>query len=143
MWYENYVGKPWSGVPEPPHSYTCGELVRAVHRDQLGIDSAAILADAFKLKSCIRAMVPERYGLQPLQADQSPQEYDVVFLMRASMQDHVGIAVQTMDGLMILHCQQGAGVILNSIAELRGTGFRHMMWYRHKDITGATACHAS
>lgn len=138
-----YIGKPWRAVPDPPHSYTCGELVRAVYRDRLGIDSAAILADALNMKSCIRAMNPSRYGLRPLHVDELPQEYDVVFLMRASMQDHVGIAVQTMDGLMILHCQQCVGVTLDSVAELRGVGFRQMSWYRHESIKGPMSCLAS
>lgn len=135
-WYEDYVGRPWQAVPCPPQSYTCGELVRAVYRDRLGIDSAAILADALNLRSCIRAMQPARYGLRPLRVGEQPQEYDVVFLMRASMQDHVGIAVQTGDGLMVMHCQQGVGVTLDSVAELRGAGFRHMAWYRHEQLGG-------
>ena len=141
-WFATYIGKPWQAVPDPPHSYTCGELVRAVYRNRLGIDSPAILADALDTRSCIRAMRPERYGLRPLLADERPQEYDVVFLMRASMQDHVGLAVQTMDGLMVLHCQQCVGVTLDSVAELRGIGFRHMAWYRHININGAVSCPA-
>ena len=138
-WYEQYVGKPWEAVPNPPVSYTCGELVRAVYRDVLSIDSAEILADALDTRSCILAMTPERYGLRPLVSGEMPKEFDVAFMLRAEMKDHVGIASQTMDGLMILHCQRGCGVTMDTVAELRGAGFRRMLWYRHTSF-GVPEC---
>lgn len=140
-WYENYIGKPWEGVPNPPHSYTCGELCRAVLWEQCGIDAPEILADAFSLRSCISAMRnPQYYGLRPLAAADHPRQYDIVYLLRATMQDHVGIAVETLDGLMIMHCQQGCGVTMDSVAELHGMGFRHMLWHRHTELDGVTPC---
>ena len=139
-WYEDYIGKPWCAVPCPPESYTCGELVRAVYRDRFGIETPEILADALNLKSCVKAMKdPKRYGLRPLRDDEQPQEYDAVFLMRAGMQDHIGVAIQTLDGLMVMHCQQDIGVTMDSPAELRGAGFRHICWYRHTAIGGGNA----
>lgn len=131
-WYESYIGKPWQAVPDPPDSFTCGELVRYIHKQLLGINCPEILADALNTRSCVRAMQPERYNLRQLEAQERPVEFDVVFLMRASMQDHVGIGVNTLDGLQILHCLQGAGVILNTMADLRGFGFRGQQWYRHR-----------
>ncbi|SBV91619.1 conserved hypothetical protein [uncultured Desulfovibrio sp.] len=140
-WYEQYVGKPWKGIPNPPDSYTCGELARAVLRDQCGIDAPEILADAFSLRSCINAMRnPGYYGLRPLAPTEQPQQFDVVFLLRTTMQDHVGIAVDSLDGLMIMHCQQGPGVTMGSIAELHGLGFRHMLWHRHVALDRGTPC---
>jgi cell wall-associated NlpC family hydrolase len=136
-WYEKYLGKPWVAVPNPPESYTCGELVRAVYRDRLGIYMAAILADPMCLRECVQAMTPDRYGLRPLTQEEHPQEYDVVFFRRAKREDHVGIAVQTADGLMIMHCQQYAGVTLDSPAELLGMGMaRSLHWFRHKEYKG-------
>ena len=41
-WHEAYLNKPWAAVPRPPETFNCGELVRAVHRDLLGIDSPTI-----------------------------------------------------------------------------------------------------
>lgn len=133
-WHLAYLGKPWAAVPDPPQSYTCGELVRAVHRDMFGIDSPEILADPRILRECVAAMEPGRFGLRPLAADERPRQFDVAFMMRAQREDHVGIGCMTADGLLILHCMQGAGVILDSPGELRGTGVRRINWYRHKNI---------
>lgn len=133
-WWDAYIGKPWAVVPNPPETYTCGELVRAVHRDVHKIDSACIEANAAILRECVAAMQPTRFGLRPLEDGESPQEFDVVFLMRATREDHVGIAAQTIEGLRILHCQQNVGVTMDSPAELRALGYRHMRWYRHEEL---------
>ena len=141
LWWERYMGKPWAAVPEPPQSYTCGELVRAVLRERCGIETPEVLANAAVLRECVAAMQPDRYGLRPLLAGEQPREYDVAFMMRASMQDHVGIGVTMPDGLVILHCQQGAGVTWDSPAELLGTGYRRICWYRHRALDdGEVVC---
>lgn len=142
MWWEAYMGKPWKAVPNPPDSYTCGELVREILRERCGIETPEVLANAAVLRECVRAMQPDRYGLRPLCPDEKPEEYDVVFMIRATREDHVGIAVETGEGLMILHCQQGVGVTWDSPAELLGTGVRRMSWYRHRALDGGVLCPA-
>lgn len=138
-WHEAYLGRPWAAVPQPPQSYTCGELVRAVHRDFFGIDSPPIpVADAGDLKACVKAMRPERYGLQPLAPGRSPREMDVLFFVKARLRDHCGIAVRTANGLWVLHCQQQAGVILSPLVELRAHFYR-VLWYRHPGLDAAAA----
>lgn len=131
LWWEKYMGKPWSAIPNPPESYTCGELVRAVMRERCGIIMPEVLANAAVLRECVAAMQPARYGLRPLRDDECPREYDVAFFIRASLQDHVGIGVDTPDGIVIMHCQQGVGVTWDTPAELLGTGYRRICWYRH------------
>ena len=133
-WWKQYLGKPWEAVPNPPHSYTCGELLRAVHLEMFGIETAPILADALDLRDCIMAMKGERYGLRPLDTDEKPREFDSVFMARVKYVDHVGIGVQTTDGLLVLHCLRGAGVVLESPGELRGRGFRRLDWFRHQEL---------
>lgn len=131
-WFEEYIGLPWSRIPNPPHSFSCGELVRHIHRVRLGIDMPDILADPGNLRQCIRDLCnPERYGLRPLGQEDERREYDVVYCLRVNRQDHVGIAVSTGEGLCILHCQQDSGVTLNKPAEMFGTGVRRLEWYRH------------
>ena len=146
-WFEEYLGRPWARVPEPPQSYTCGELCRAVLRERLGIETPLIHADAGILRECIENIgQPEAYGLVPVE---EPREFDLAFLIRGRMRDHVGIAVDTAEGLMILHCQQGSGVILQSPAEMLGTGWRRIEWFRHELADKASAtmeegtCHTS
>lgn len=133
-WWLKYLGRPWAAVPNPPASYTCGELLRAVYRDEFGVDTAHILADPLVLRDCVAAMVPERHGLYPLQPGQAPIEFDAVFMARVKYDNHVGIAAQTTEGLMVLHCMQGAGVVLESPGELAGRGFRRLHWYRQRGL---------
>lgn len=137
-WWEKYVGRPWKANPEPPESYNCGELVRAVLLERAGIDTPAIGVNAAVLRDCVGAMLPSRYGLRPLKKEEDPRELDVAFMVRALREDHVGIAVMSGDGLKILHCQQGAGVTWDSPAELSGRGVRRINWYRHEELGGET-----
>lgn len=136
-WFEHYIGLPWAAVPKPPQSFSCGELVRHVMRVRHGIDMPEILANAAVLRECIRDIgTPERYGLYPLQPGSAPREYDVAYLVQATRQSHVGLAVDTPDGLMVMHCVQGAGVGLNAPAELLGMGYRRLDWCRHHLLGG-------
>lgn len=138
-WHLVYQGRPWAGVPRPPESYTCGELLRAVHRDVLGIDTPPIPApDARVLRDCIASMTPGFYGLVPLPPGERPREFDVAFFARARDRDHCGMACMTADGLMILHCIQRSGVLLDSPAAMRGCyGFRDVGWFRHREMDAA------
>lgn len=133
-WWEKYLNKPWAAVPSPPQSYTCGELVRAVHRDHLGVDPAEILINAERLVDCLAEIGrPGHYGFRPLEAAESPRDFDCVFMARAAYDDHVGVATMTAEGPLILHCMKGAGVMLNSEAELRGQRFTRFTYYRHEE----------
>lgn len=137
-WHLRYLGKPWVGVPNPPESYTCGELLRAVHRDLLGIETPPVPApDARVLRDCIDSMMPGFYGLRPLPDGEAPREFDAVFLTRNRYEDHCGIACMTSDGLLILHCQQRVGVHLSSPSELLASGYRGLRWYRHERMDDA------
>lgn len=129
------MGKQWAAAPDNVNTFNCGELVRAVYRRQHQIDMACIEANAALLRECVRAMQPARFGLHPLAAGESPREFDVVFLMRAMREDHVGIAARTCEGLRVLHCQQGVGVTMDSPAELVAMGFKYLRWYRHEELT--------
>ena len=137
-WFEEYIGLPWAAVPDPPRSFSCGELVRHVMQKRHGIAMPEILANAAILRECIRDIgKPGRYGLFPLPSGEGPREYDVAYLAQATRQSHVGLAVDSPDGPLIMHCVQGAGVTLNAPAELLGMGYRRLDWYRHHLLGGA------
>ena len=138
-WWLPYLGKPWAAKPNPPHSYNCGDLVRAVHLDLLGIDTPPIpITNAQSRLQCCKAMQPELFGLEPLPEDASPQSLDVAFLGRKTFLAHCGVAVDTSEGLRVLHCPEArCGVVLDSLAELRLTGFPHLRWFRHRDMETA------
>jgi hypothetical protein len=134
FWWESYIGKPWAAVPNPPHSFTCGELGRRILLDRLGLDTAPIYADPSILRQCVDNLDhPELYDLFPV--EDAPRPYDFAFCVRVRRRDHLGIAVMTGAGLMILHCQRRVGVTIDSAAELLAVGYKRIEWYRHKDIS--------
>lgn len=135
-WWLAYLGKPWQAEPNPPHSYNCGELVRAVHIDMVGIDSPTIpIENPYVTLQCAKAMQPLYYGLLPLEEGQEPHALDVAFIGRKSCLAHCGMAVETFDGLRLLHCPQtAAGVVLDDFYQLRLMGYPAVRWFRHKDL---------
>lgn len=135
-WYLGYLGKPWKASPNPPESYNCGELVRSIYRDLFGIETSAIpVLNAQSALQCARAMQPEIFDLFPLPENAEPQEFDVCFMGRKTLMGHCGIALETSEGLKILHCPESVcGVTINSPLELRYSGFPFIRWFRHKDF---------
>ena len=130
-WFDTYIQRPWAAVPEPPKSFTCGELCRWILRERLGIETLPIYADAASLRQCIGNLAhPEMYDLT--QVIGRPRPYDLVFLARNTRFDHMGIAVTSRYGLRVLHCCQGAGVLLQSAGDLVNDGFRRQVWFRHQ-----------
>lgn len=138
-WWLEYLGKPWAATPTPPHSYNCGELVRAVHLNLCGIDSPAIpVSDAQSRLQCVKAMQPELFGLEALPENEAPRSLDVAFLGRRSCLAHCGMVVETGEGLRVLHCPEAAcGVALDSMHELALAGFPQVRWFRHRDMERA------
>lgn len=131
-WHEKYIGKPWVSTPNPPESFNCGELLRYVHRHELGIETTAIEADAAVLSQCVANMRPEIFGLVPLADNAQLKDFDCAFFARSKYEDHCGICVMTLDGPLILHCVQGAGVVLENESEAKARGFKGITWYRHR-----------
>lgn len=134
-WWLQYLGKPWEAVPNPPESYNCGELVRGIHHDFFGIETVAIpVTTAASRLQCLKAMQPELFGLEPVTRD-FVKEFDVAFLGQRTRLSHCGIAVDTSEGMKILHCPEaGCGVCLDSLLELRMMGFSQVKWFRHKGL---------
>ncbi len=131
-WHEKYIGKPWEASPRPPESFNCGELLRYIHRHELGIITVSIEADAAILNQCVANMQPAIFGLAPLENSAHLKDFDCAFFARSRYEDHCGICVMTLDGPLILHCVQRAGVVLENEMEAKARGFKEINWYRHK-----------
>lgn len=142
FWTDHYIGKPWRATPTPPESFTCGELCRYVLRERCGIDAPEIVVNANRMRDCMRGMeTPGHYGLVPLAAGEPPRDYDIVYMARTNRPHHVGLAVKTADGLMILHCQEIIGVSLDSLSGLAGMQYmRSFYWYRHETLAREAVC---
>lgn len=133
-WCLKYLGKPWQVAPTPPDSFNCGELVRHIYREKQGIEMAPIEADASDLRQCVEGMDYQPYRLIRLPEGELVRELDVVFMARNRHDDHCGLAVETGEGIMVLHCQQGSGVLLDSAFDLKSRGYRRLKWCRHEEL---------
>lgn len=135
-WWEKYLGKPWVGNPSPPESFNCGELIRHVYLEELGIESLPILIDAADLRKRLKALQETmfRYDLLPLKVEQPPQEYDIIFMSKSKYKDHCGLGVETNEGVMVLHCQEGRGTVISSPFELISMGFKELLWTRYEGL---------
>jgi hypothetical protein len=138
-WTEAYIGKQWARLPRPPHSFNCGELVRHIYKERLGIDSPAILADPANLRAVLGDVRNlDRYGVFSLV--ERPREYDVVWMFRRSDPDHIGVYAETPDGGLVLHCLRGHGVVLDSPFELRAQGWKALQFMRHEQAEVPACC---
>ena len=136
-WHEKYLGKPWKASPCPPHNYNCAVLARSVQLDMKGGKLREIRADANDWRECVAEFSPALFGCRPLAEGENPREFDVAFFARGRYLDHCGVAVQTIDGMLILHCLEGPGVVLECLGDVMARGYSKMGWFRHKGMEEA------
>ena len=114
------------------------ELLRLALKNGASGVVAIPVADAGSRLQCVRAMQPGLFGLLPLPGDAAPRALDVAFLGRRTYLAHCGLAVETDEGLRVLHCPEAAcGVALDSLMELRVAGFPSVRWFRHRNMDEA------
>ena len=131
-WWEEHLGKPWSGTPNPPESFNCGEFIRWVYWQDSGYQCLPVpVPDAKVLRDCVKAMVPGYFGLVEVQGE--VRDKDAVFLSRRRLMDHCGLAAMTPAGLYVLHCSQRGGVQLSTVQELKAQGYTGFSWWRRPD----------
>ena len=141
-WHEEFLGRPWEGVPHPPASFTCGELIRYVYKRDFGHNTLPVpVPDARDLKASLRAMEdgggkgPRYFDLVP--AAEPLRDKDTVVMKRRSFADHCGLLVlPPSGGRYVLHCSQRGGVQLSSFAELKAQGFTGFEFWRVPDGGG-------
>jgi len=133
MWHEEYLGKPWAGVPNPPESFTCGDLIRYIYAKDYGYKCLPVpVPDAKVLRDCVAAMNPGYFGLVPVEGE--IRDKDAVFLSRRHLMDHCGLAVIDRGNLYILHCSQRGGVQLSTPLELKTQGYTKFSWWRMPNV---------
>lgn len=134
-WYLEFLGKPWRGVPNPPLSFNCGELIRYIYRTFFDVSLVPIpIPDACNLRDVISVMVPGYFGFDDLGCNR-PKDFDCVFMSRRHIMDHCGMVVTTSEGIQILHCASPCGVVINTPLELKEEyGYSRLQYYRHPEV---------
>ncbi len=131
LWYEEFLARPWEGVPSPPESFNCGELLRYVFLRDFGHLCAPIpVQDARDLRGCLDSMTPPYYGLHEV-PEAEAKEKDGVFMARRKYVDHCGLLVVLPNGeRRVLHCAPRGGVQLSTFLELRSLGYTSFSFWR-------------
>ncbi|WBA79542.1 NlpC/P60 family protein [Endozoicomonas sp. GU-1] len=124
-WINNYIGLPWING-----SQDCWWLVRQVYKDQLDIDLPQIVVDANNLKAVIKSMT-QHPALSDWQPIEKPEHLCLTFFSNRSNPTHVGVYLDH-NGGRILHTFKRAGCVLQSLTDIRLTGWTNPQYYRHK-----------
>ena len=102
--------------------------------EMAGITYGVVCEDPNDLPARVRRCEAGLFWLRPLGEGEPRKELDCVFMAKSRYEDHCGIAVATSDGLLVMHCLQSLGVVLESPLEAMSHGFSRLNWYRHEDL---------
>lgn len=123
-WAARYIGEPWV-----PHYHDCWGFFRRVQMEQFGCDLPEIDVDACAPLTCRRAFASHDERDRWLLTE-TPQEGDAVLMGKNARPSHVGVMICADGGCLVLHCVEGAGVVLQSPQALKASGWRVLGTYR-------------
>lgn len=139
-WAVKYVGAPWVKGAAGPGSYDCWGLMRAVAKNELGLELPAIEPDLYEVRALARAFdAAEERKTQWVPIDK-PQEFDCVLLGRSTAVVHAGIYVP-IDGGSVLHSLQPTmaggktgGVCFQRLSTMQMSGWGLVEFVRHRSL---------
>lgn len=108
--------RPYQFLVWDAESFCCGDYVALVLKDHCGISlppmnyKGGVIEAAIALRS-----TPARSLFKKI--DQ-PKPFCVIEMQQYRSADHVGVCVEVDGKLLITHCENGAGVLLSTFAEI-------------------------
>lgn len=132
MWWEKYIGLPFSDMGRGPDSYDCWGLVRLVYASELGVHLPSWSAhNGIRDKEIVAEELTEAHKL--FQKIEEPEPFSLVLMSSTLTVLHVGIAVSDQ---MMLHTVKGKDACLEcwKAYENQLKGF-----YRHHDQNSCTS----
>jgi cell wall-associated NlpC family hydrolase len=120
------IGKPWVSGASGPDSFDCWGLLRYVLQERRGVSLAAY---AGVTQSGLIQMVKnaETEAKAHWSKISSPLHLCGVGMSRNKRIEHVGLWLGNGG---ILHCHEGGGVVFQSRASIRQTGFQNFTYYQ-------------
>lgn len=128
-WSSQYLGKPYDVDGYGPDAFNCWGLVWEVYRAQFGIDLPKYgHVDPRQLPQIVRQIASEECQWERIT---EPKDGCVVGLSSGRSLHHVGIYLDV-DGGLVLHARDQAGVIATPRAHLARHGWGKVNFYLHK-----------
>lgn len=133
-WAEDYIGIHWTfGGQTPDTGFDCWGLFRYIQKTYYGLDLPDIAVNEESLRDSIVAVSEfeaheERQNWYEVDV---PEDGDGVLLRLARYPHHVGVWIDAGEQAGILHAIE-AGVMFNSPASLKSSGWKIAKYYRHK-----------
>jgi len=115
-WATDYIGIPWVNGGQDLDGFDCWGFVRHIQLVHYHRELPVVDVDATKTLAVVRALTnhPEHDRWAHVM---TPQDGDCVEMGNAARPFHVGLWVDV-EGGAVLHCVQGAGVVLSSLPTL-------------------------
>ena len=120
-WAVPYIGEPWS---QQRH---CWEFFREIQQKHFRRDVPAVDVDVLDMRAVSREFTSNPERRRWLEVD-VPREGDGVLMPRVKSPWHVGVWIDV-DGGRVLHCDQHAGVLCQSLASLHLHGWHSLQWF--------------
>jgi cell wall-associated NlpC family hydrolase len=124
---ERLLGKPWRVGAKGPDAYDCWGLVQHVERELAGRDLCDASDPPTNVKQLAR-YVANHPAMRQWREVERPVHLGPVLLAHINHPFHVGVYLD-IDGGVLLHCQFGTGVTVDSLLALRHAGWRRMIFY--------------
>lgn len=128
-WASSYIGKPWRVASDGPDAFDCWGLVVEVQRRLFGRRMDTIHVEPENLRLLIRTI-----RQHPIRREWQPNVYqregDLALLRQSRHPVHVGVWLDV-DGGGVLHCLRGCGVVFQTLASLRLSGWQIESFYTY------------
>lgn len=117
MWWQGYIGTPFSEKGRDHSGLDCWGLVRLVYAEKLGVDLPSYAEnyrdsnDREVLTALVEAEKKSRWL-----AVEKPKPYDVIILTMMGLPTHVGVVVNSRQ---MLHILKGTNAVLEDFTGLK------------------------
>lgn len=109
--------KPYQFMQWEQSTFCCGDYVRLVLKDYLGVEMPPVQFEGGPLNAAVKLKNFSHRNL--FRKIETPQHLCVVEMQRFRSADHVGVYVKVGERFYVTHCEMGAGVLLSTLEEIQ------------------------
>lgn len=129
-WAAQYIGKPHVPGARGPDAYDCWGLLRAAYLMQFNIYLPSLPGISSQTALVIHRQLTDAANEEWEEID-DPFDGCAVAMSQSKAYHHVGLYIAEGPG-KVLHCWDGANVIIEKASQLKLRGLKRITYYRHK-----------